>query len=591
MTNRSSHPLQEWNRRLQTSASTKYLRLLRYVCLGHEGQEWSRKALPFLGSNPDYDSLLSLADSLSSQKYENAWQHFQANQFASLIRKFPFPPGSVSLDPEGNAKKTFFSSEHKCFRINQRFRAARSRKGKAAPYSYELDSMRRFIAYVLGHEPIYRYIWDKTGFGSGASIGVSGNATNLWRKLSSDWSVSPGAYDFAFAAVMNHAQVREVLFPNPGGFTSGGNDYDPFLGPFSKKVKLVTYNKIAFVPKTAKTHRVIAVEPLLNGFVQKGIDEFMRLRLKRIGIDLTDQSRNSEFARLGSLPGVEDPYVTIDLSSASDSISREVVRELLPPEWYRFLDSVRSRNFLIDGEIHRYEKFCSMGNGFCFPLESLIFVSACHAVGAGRPGKEFLVYGDDIVVRQSVSQKLIKLLAYLGFRTNISKTFLDGPFRESCGKDWFGGIDVRPYTLDFALDSVQSLFKLLNGMSRGDLRREFFSCVRTRVINWVPIEFRFFRPFTGPEDSGIDALDHEFLTSSHCSYRFKNGSGSWRWKELISRAVSDIEAVRANNAYALVYAALVGSASDQPFALRRKTKTKVRYISHPGATSLWLPSA
>jgi len=591
MTNRSSHPLQKWNRRLQGSARTKYVSLLRRVCLAHPDAAFSRQALSLLKEPVQWDDLLRLSDSLSEQKYPDAWQHFQANQFSLLIRKYPFLESEVTLRPRDKAVASFNRSEHICHRVNQRLRARSTRVGKAHPYEFEFQKMRDFIAYVLGHEPKMSHILDKTGFGPGASIGVHGNATNIWRKLSSRWSVSPGAYHYAFAAVMKHAQVREVIFPNPGGFTTGGNDYDPFTGPFSKKVDVVAYNKLSFVPKTAKTHRVIAVEPLLNSFVQKGVDEHMRLRLKRIGIDLSDQSRNSEFARLGSLPGAEDPFVTIDLSAASDSISIELCRELLPPEWYRFLDSIRSKYFLLDGEIRRYKKFCSMGNGFCFPLETLLFAAACHASEAGKPGKDFLVYGDDIVVRRSVSMKLIKVLAYMGFRINTDKTFLEGPFRESCGKDWFGGLDVRPYTLDFKLDSVQSLFKLLNGSSSSEMRSRFFETIRPWLIDQVPDEFLFFRPFCGPEDTGIDAHQDEFLSSRHCSYRFKNGSGSWRWKELISKSVPD-KGYRAwqDSAYALVYAALVGSASDMPFALRRRTQTKVRLISHPGATSLWLPS-
>lgn len=595
MTNRSRHPLLKWNQRLKKLSRNNFLKLLRRVCLGHQDNDKIKECYTLLnpsrlkGTMYPFDAVIDLADSLSEQKYSDAWQHFQANQFASLIRKFPFSKDDTSYRPEEKAREKFFEAEHKCYRINQRFAARLRCKSKPAPYEYELDDMRKFISYVLGHAPMLKNIWNGCGFGPGASIGTHGNATNVWRKLSSHWSVSPGAYHFAFAAVMNHAQVREVIFPNAGGFTSCGLDYSPERGPFSKKVKLVAYNKISFVPKTAKTHRVIAVEPLLNSFVQKGVDEHMRLRLKRIGIDLSDQSRNSEFARLGSLPGAEDPFVTIDLSSASDSISIGLVKDVLPPEWYDFLNAIRSKSFLLDGEIRQYNKFCSMGNGFCFPLETLLFVAACKACNAGRPGKDFLVYGDDIVLRQSKSMKLIKLLAYMGFKTNKGKTFLEGPFRESCGKDWFGGIDVRPYTLDFQLDSIQSFFKFLNGAQASEYRKIFFSNVRPHMINMVPNKFRFFRPYPGPEDTGIDSVQDEFLTSPHCSYRFHDGSGAWRWKELISRSVADRYRPSLDNAYALVYAALVGSASDQPFALRRKTKTKVRLISHPGATSLWLP--
>lgn len=592
---RTLNALQKRNKDLQMRALSNYWALLKHVCYVHRDQPWSGPASRILRNPPGRESVLSLvdlADSLSSQKYEDALQHFKANQFSSLIRKYPFPDGVNPFTPEETAYRKFDRSEHICARINRRFLARTTRKGKPLPYVYELEKMRSFIRYCIGDRPPISRILDNCGFGPGASIGVNGNATNIGRKLLAQrWSVSPGAHAWAFSAVMRHAQVRECIFTNPGGFTSSESDLDPFRGPFGQKIAHVAYNKIAFVPKTAKTFRSIAVEPLLNGFLQKGVDIVMRSFLKRIGIDLSFQEPNCEMARLGSLPGQEDPFVTIDLSSASDSIAKFMVREVLPPEWYEFLNSIRSQSFSYDGVIRRYEKFCSMGNGFCFPLETLLFVAACSAVGAGRPGIDFRVYGDDIIVRSSVAQRVISFLKYLGFSTNADKTFLEGPFRESCGRDWFGGVDVRPYTLDFPLDSIQSLFKVLNGCNRNALSEAFFADIRPFLLRLVPAEFRFFRPYPGQEDTALNSYCDEFLTSPHVSYRFKNGTGQWRWKELISSPVPDREIrARADRApYALLYAALVGSASDMPFSIRRKTKTRVRLISHPGATSQWLP--
>ena len=116
------------------------------------------------------------------------------------------------------------------------------------------------------------------------------------------------------------------------------------------------------------------MEPLLNGFVQKGTDLEMRRLLRKVGIDLSDQSHNQRLAKRGSEGGF-NPYCTIDLSAASDSLSYEVVKSFLPAEWFEYLCDIRAPRFLLAGADHteRYEKFCSMGNGFCFPLQTLLF--------------------------------------------------------------------------------------------------------------------------------------------------------------------------------------------------------------------------
>lgn len=591
--------LQKVDLKLQKRSFTVYHRMLQIVCEAHSAIPSRTEFLDILRkqslSEGDVRALVALADSLSTQLYVDATQHFVANQFSLLIRKYPFPKDRNPFDPEAKGIETFLASERRCRLVNRKFRIIRKQIAYE-PMSDVMARIRQFISYVIGFEPPIRSIIDDTGFGPGAAIGVHGSATNAGRKLLADWSVSPGAYHLGFAAVMNHAQVREILFPNPGGFTSAARDYDPFKGPYSEKTRIVAHNKIAFVPKTAKTHRSIAIEPLINGFLQKGVDQVLRRRLRRIGIDLSDQTVNQRMARLGSMADDDETFCTIDLAAASDSIATEVMRDVLPPEWFYLLDTIRSKSFCIGSadEPIRYEKFCSMGNGFTFPLQTLLYSAACSAVGAGTPGIDFQVYGDDIIVRRKYFDQVVQVLRHLGFRVNTDKTFSEGPFRESCGSDWFGGIDVRPYTLDCALDSIQAYFKALNGMCRSPLTEAFFEQVRPFLLSQIPLEFRFFRPFAGPDDTGITSRCDEFLTSPHCTYRFKNGTGKWTWKEFISTPKTDRFILRSpldvqRYSTAVVYAALTGSASSLPFALRRETKTKVRRVSHSGATSQWLP--
>jgi hypothetical protein len=102
-----------------------------------------------------------------------------------------------------------------------------------------------------------------------------------------------------------------------------------------------------------------------------------------------------------------------------------------------------------------------MGNGFTFPLETLIFwaLAAC-CVRPEDVGK-VSVYGDDIIVPTYAYALLTEVLVAAGFLVNSKKSFVDGPFRESCGRDYLSGIDIRPSYIKDAL-SGSTLFVLHN---------------------------------------------------------------------------------------------------------------------------------
>lgn len=226
-------------------------------------------------------------------------------------------------------------------------------------------------------------------------------------------------------------------------------------------------SKLVTVPKTAKTDRSIAIEPSLNVMLQLGIGSFIAEQLKREGIDISDQSRNQMLARSGSING---ELATLDLSSASDTISSLFVRHVLPKPWYDLLDAARSRNISIaipGREVIRWRqsKFCSMGNGFTFPLETLLFYAVASSVTEAVCGREGLkrvsVYGDDIIVPAAAFDLLVECLTCFGFIPNKKKSFNTGPFRESCGKDYVSGIDVRPVYLR-SRPTGQALFVLHN---------------------------------------------------------------------------------------------------------------------------------
>lgn len=210
-----------------------------------------------------------------------------------------------------------------------------------------------------------------------------------------------------------------------------------FFGYGSFKGKVTRTNRVEFVPKNYKTDRTIACEPEGAVALQLAFDRFTKMRLRKFGIDLSDQSRNQDLAREGS---IYDNLSTIDLSMASDTVSFNAVALLLPNDWLTFLK--RNRAEFGGGSVDcKYAKFSSMGNGATFALETLIFFSACKAVGSKRCS----VYGDDIIIEAELTCDLIKLLGFLGFVVNEDKSFTSGPFRESCGGNYYAGCDITPF--------------------------------------------------------------------------------------------------------------------------------------------------
>lgn len=102
-------------------------------------------------------------------------------------------------------------------------------------------------------------------------------------------------------------------------------------------------NRITTVPKDWSEDRPIAIEPRMNMMLQLGVDGYIRSRIKRCwGLNLNSQELNQDLSKLGSILTDADTPVTIDLSSASDSVSLKLVELLLPPEWYEYLVALRS---------------------------------------------------------------------------------------------------------------------------------------------------------------------------------------------------------------------------------------------------------
>lgn len=377
-------------------------------------------------------------------------------QAVSFLKKVPYK--NVGLDATGTAKAKFYEAEEQCRQANLRIRNFLIAPEKASDVVFQAFCLAsRKIELVLGSLDYNEWL-NGCRFGPGSFTHPKARGlTSVYDKLQVDPTVTPCFREQGAILVKSSPSwCRSLTGMEEDGFW-------PLLP--DSAITTVPGNRVMFVPKTAVTERAIAVEPLLNIYGQLGIGACMRRRLRRVRVNLNDQAPNQESALKGSLDG---SLSTIDLSMASDTVSRELVRALVPDEWYAAMNSCRSKTGVLDGKTIVYEKFSSMGNGFTFELESLIFwafaTSAC--VISEVSSREVRVYGDDIVVPVEAFDVLEEILQFFGFTLNRLKSFKKGVFRESCGKDYYNGVDVRPLHVKELPERLDSLFVLANGLRR-----------------------------------------------------------------------------------------------------------------------------
>lgn len=216
--------------------------------------------------------------------------------------------------------------------------------------------------------------------------------------------------------------------------------------------------RVISVPKTLKTPRIIAIEPTCMQYMQQAVSERLTEYLERSHvrdqIGFTDQGPNQALAREGSS---SELLATLDLSEASDRVSNQLVRTLVHhfPSLREAVDATRSRKADVPGYgVVRLAKYASMGSALCFPVEAMVFL-AIVSIGisrqlntrfTGRNVRSLLrgvrVYGDDIIVPTHFAESAISALEDFGLRVNRDKSHWTGKFRESCGGDYYDGVDV-----------------------------------------------------------------------------------------------------------------------------------------------------
>ena len=346
---------------------------------------------------------------------------------SEAMRKNPLLP--LQVDRLATATEKWWEAEALCARTNELLLRYQEGLISFSPATETLiTKTQRIIADILG--PLTRskleFCEAKFRFGPGATSSCSGEDVVPSRKMTSIMDVTTSLLPY-----------YRVLRPRG------------WLQVVNQDIRLVEGNRVTFVPKSALTDRAIAIEPHGNIFVQLGVGALIRKQLLRQGLDL-DRSWEENRRRASVAHKTGD--VTIDLSSASDTVAFKLVELLLPVDWFQLLCVCRSEKSQIGDQWVELEKFSSMGNGFTFELETLIFWALARACG----DENAIVFGDDIITQRRNATLLLPLLNTLGFKVNERKTCLAGRFFESCGADFHDGLNVRPFYFKGSYADYQS---------------------------------------------------------------------------------------------------------------------------------------
>lgn len=297
---------------------------------------------------------------------------------------------------------------------------------------------------------------------------------------------------------------------------------------------------LSFVPKSFKSLRIVKPPTLIGSFYTYGLGRVIQDRLLKEGLDI--RRLQEKHRRLVQVNSRTRRLVTADLSAASDSISRELLEWLLPHDWYQacMFGVVPFICFKGDKVAQELNSVATMGDGHTFPLQTLIFYGLIKAIAelSGNLDTFVSVYGDDLIYPRGIHRYVKAIFPKLHLLLNGDKTYVQDYFRESCGSDYYHGVDVRPFQPEgeYRLLGRQPyavfLYKLINGLSLRWAAEEipqsleYLLCelrLSQRVVFQVPPSF--------PDGSGVKTRDI-VRTSLYAPVVYDQLSQTWKFKYL-----------------------------------------------------------
>ena len=268
--------------------------------------------------------------------------------------------------------------------------------------------------------------------------------------------------------------------------------------------------RVITVPKTLKTPRIIAIEPVCMQYTQQSILHPLVACLEKSELtsgflNFTDQTVNQRLALSSSST---KSLATLDMKDASDRVSVKLVECMLEtvPDFRDAILACRSTTADVPGRgVIPLSKFASMGSALCFPIESMVFYTICLMAimqDLGYPWtlkslKRVIgsvhVYGDDIIVPVTHVQTVMRELEAFGLLVNRRKSFWTGKFRESCGLDAYDGTPVTPvYVRRMFPTSRRDASEMLSVIS---LRNQLYKAGCWRSAQWLTDMIEGFAPF------------------------------------------------------------------------------------------------
>lgn len=446
----------------------------------------------------DSDAALTLASyDFNPKNYldYDQWRFKRDYQLWQYVKSYPSYPALPQEVRDRAAFETFLETERRCAQAEERVSRMLEEKEHRGFQKFFRQWQEEIKKILSGEFPWSQF---QLRNGDGASVGIRGNRTHPIQKLD-ELTIRPHN-TLLYQWLASYERWSSVCLDESALLISPGCTF-------------------AFVLKTALKSRGIAIQNTCDMQLQLGTGDAIGGRLCRFGIRIKAKSYSFEedpstlrsqkdlklltavqngLAALQS--SVDDRYATTDQSSSSDHWARYIVERALALtdfSWQYMIKTnldteIRVPSFMTDEEKIEFNVFTSlidsneymplkkaatMGNGLIFPLQTLLYYAACRVFcSSGYIG----VYGDDIVVEKKYARIVIAFLTILGHKINISKTYIDGPFKESCGVDAFNGMLIRKFKpkLLEGITNEERLLTFHNSLARLD-------CVDIDDTGWM----------------------------------------------------------------------------------------------------------
>lgn len=259
-----------------------------------------------------------------------------------------------------------------------------------------------------------------------------------------------------YETIDKHFPYTDWFYPTPWDVCLQSRTYLDLV----KKRQVGPRARFKQVPKTYGKARGICIEEnemqVFQQAMRRGLATIIsRNSALRSCLPLDDQSINADIALRSSS---SKDFGTIDMSEASDRVSRELVswifqdtplHDPLMSLSTRFIDAPTYGDDEID-HVLKTQKYAPMGSGLCFPIMSLIHLFLIRGIIFYAYPKEHdlwksvKVYGDDIIAPSHIIESIYEHLPRFGMKLNVNKSFYKCNFRESCGVHAYHGVDVTP---------------------------------------------------------------------------------------------------------------------------------------------------